>query len=154
MSMFRGINGLNIDEKGRFVMPTRYRQALLNQAGGRVVLTIDPEAKCLLLYPMNAWEGIEAQIEALPSFNKTTRRIQRLLLGHATEMEMDKAGRILLPSILRDYAGIEKDMILLGQGKKFELWAEGHWQQERAKWLSEDSGDEGELPEQLGSIAL
>ncbi len=151
--MFRGINAINIDEKGRLAVPTRYRQRLQDSAKGHLVLTIDTEQRCLLLYPLPAWEVIEAKIEALPSFNKTTRRIQRLLLGHATETEMDKSGRILLPPLLREYASLDKKVILLGQGKKFELWNEEAWQTQRDHWLSEELSDE-DLPGELDSLAL
>ena len=151
--MFRGINAINVDAKGRMSIPTRYRQRLLDNAQGQLVLTIDTEEECLLLYPLSAWEAIEAKIEALPSFNKVTRRIQRLLLGHATELEMDKNGRILLPPLLREYASLDKRVILLGQGKKFELWDEEAWQNQRDHWLREELSDEG-LPDELDSLAL
>ena len=151
-TVFRGINAINIDAKGRLGIPTRYRQRLSDAAGRQLVVTIDTEEACLLLYPTNEWEKIESKIEALPSFNKTTRRIQRLLLGHATEVEMDGSGRILLPTLLREYASLDKSVILLGQGKKFEIWDESKWQVKRDTWLGEGLDDE--LPDQLGSIAL
>jgi MraZ protein len=134
-------------------IPTRYRQRLQDSAQGNLVVTIDTEERCLLLYPMPAWEVIEAKIESLPSFNKTTRRIQRLLLGHATETEMDKNGRILLPPLLREYASLDKRVILLGQGKKFEIWDEDAWQGQRDQWLNEELNDDS-LPDELDSLAL
>jgi len=150
--VFRGINAINLDDKGRLSVPRRYRERLQVETSGQLVITIDTEARCLLLYPMTAWEEIEAKIEALPSFNKATRRIQRLLLGHATEVEMDKQGRILLPTLLREYAGIDRKSILLGQGKKFEIWDEKTWQDSREAWLGE-AQDEN-LPTQLEDLAL
>ena len=151
--MFRGINAINLDDKGRLSIPKRYRERLQLDTAGQLVVTIDTETNCLLLYPMTAWEEIEAKIEALPSFNKATRRIQRLLLGHATEVDMDKQGRILLPTLLREYAHIERKSILLGQGKKFEIWDEQTWQQQREGWLGEADADES-LPSQLEDLAL
>ena len=137
-AMFRGINGINIDAKGRIVMPTRYRERLQLDSKGIVVLTIDTEERCLLLYPLPAWEEIEKKLSALPSFNPAARRIQRLLIGHATDVEMDQQGRVLLPGALREYAELQKRAVLVGQGKKFELWDEAHWEERREKWLKEE----------------
>lgn len=153
-AMFRGIHTVNIDAKGRLAIPARYRQRLLDEAQQRLILTIDTEENCLLLYPLPAWELIERKIEALPSFNPATRRIQRLLIGHATEMEMDGNGRILLPPVLRDYAGLDKRIVLLGQGKKFELWDEQRWQQSRDTWLDQHSANGADLPDVLSDITL
>lgn len=152
--VFRGINSINMDTKGRFAMPTRYRDALQNTADGQLVVTIDTEASCLLLYPFPEWEVIEQKIEALPSFNKAARRIQRLLIGHATELELDNSGRVLIPPLLREYAEIEKRMMLVGQGKKFELWSETLWTESRNLWLEAEASSGGELPNELQEISL
>lgn len=152
--MFRGVNGINIDAKGRIAMPTRYRDQLLAESNGHVVMTIDTEEKCLLLYPLNAWEEIENKLAALPSFNPAARRIQRLLIGHATESELDSNGRILLPPLLREYAGLNKRIMLVGQGKKFELWDEEHWQMRRGQWLEEESNDVASLPDEVKTLSL
>jgi MraZ protein len=154
-AMFRGINGINIDAKGRVVMPTRYRERLSLDSRNAVVLTIDTEEKCLLLYPLPEWEEIEKKLAALPSFNPAARRIQRLLIGHATDVEMDGQGRILLPPLLREYAGLDKRAVLVGQGKKFELWDEAHWDKSRSHWLHEESSSaDSALPEEVKSISL
>ena len=153
--MFRGLNGVNIDAKGRMVMPTRYRERLQLDNKNSVVLTIDTEDKCLLVYPLPEWLEIEKKLAALPSFNPAARRIQRLLIGHATDVDMDTQGRILLPPLLREYAGLTKRAVLVGQGKKFELWDEGHWDKMREQWLQEESNvNEAELPEEVKSISL
>ncbi|MAZ78183.1 MAG: cell division/cell wall cluster transcriptional repressor MraZ [Legionellaceae bacterium] len=152
--MFRGIHAVNLDTKGRMAIPARYRQRLQDDAQGKLVVTIDTDEHCLLIYPMSEWEAIEAKIEALPSFNQVTRRIQRLLIGHATEVEIDGNGRILLPPLLRDYAHLDKRTILLGQGKKFELWSESHWQLRRDDWMDRDSDDAGDLPTVLDNLTL
>jgi MraZ protein len=152
--VFRGVNGVNIDAKGRIVMPTRYRESLREDSSGSVVLTIDTEERCLLLYPLAAWEDIESKLAALPSFNAAARRIQRLLIGHATETELDTHGRILLPPLLREYAGLSKRAMLVGQGKKFELWDEQHWQERRAEWLDEEADSDADLPEEVKSLSL
>lgn len=155
--MFRGVNAIQLDEKGRLAMPTRYRETLLTEpkGKGRLVATIETESHCLLLYPLPDWEKIEEKIEALPSFNRAARRLQRLLIGHATELELDSNGRILLPPTLRDYAELKKTVILLGQGKKFELWDEGLWQQARHGWLEDEGVDMGgALPPELEYLSL
>lgn len=152
--MFRGINSVNLDPKGRMAIPVRYRQQLEEEAQGQVVATIDTDVRCLLLYPLHEWEVIERRIEALPSFNRNARRIQRLLLGHATEMELDSQGRILLPPLLREYAALDKKIILVGQGKKFEIWADELWHTSRESWLEEKfEGEEG-LPNELQTLSL
>ncbi|MBV9576093.1 MAG: division/cell wall cluster transcriptional repressor MraZ [Gammaproteobacteria bacterium] len=153
--MFRGITGMNIDAKGRIVMPTRYRERLQLDNEGKLVLTIDTEELCLLLYPLREWEEIEKKLASLPSFNPAARRIQRLLVGHATDTEMDGQGRILLPPLLREYARLNKRAVLVGQGKKFELWDETHWETCRHHWLEEESNaNESALPEEVKSISL
>jgi MraZ protein len=154
--VFRGINAINIDAKGRIVIPTRYRERLHSNGQAIVVLTIDTEERCLLLYPLLEWEEIEKKLAGLPSFNLAARRIQRLLIGHATDVEMDGQGRILLPPLLRDYAKmISKLAVLVGQGKKFEIWDEMHWEISREQWLQDECrSGESALPEEVKTISL
>ena len=151
--MFRGVNALNMDAKGRLAVPTRYRSVLSERCAGRLVATIDTEETCLLIYPVDEWDLIQAKIEALPSFHPMTRRIQRLLIGHATDLEMDGNGRILIPPLLREYAGLTKKTVLLGQGKKFELWDEQCWHERRDAYLKE-AGDGEATPEELQTLSL
>jgi MraZ protein len=150
--MYRGVNALSLDAKGRLAIPTRYREALVRQCNGQLVLTVDRD-HCLLLYPLSEWEEIERKLVKLPSFNKQARRLQRLLIGHATECELDGAGRILLPLPLREFASLDKEVVLIGQGNKFEIWGEAAWTARRAEWLTE-GGDEGPLPSELESLSL
>jgi MraZ protein len=152
--MFRGITSLSLDPKGRLVMPTRYRERLKAEGQEPLIATIDPESPCLLLYPFTAWEVIEQKIQNLPSFNKATRRIQRLLIGHATECDMDNQGRLLIPQSLRDYARLDKNLMLVGQGKKFEIWAETLWQDASKQWLLEEANKTETMPTELEHIAL
>lgn len=154
--MFRGINAVVLDAKGRMAIPARYREQLQrgSNTAAQVVITIDTESPCLLLYPFPEWELIEQKLQALPSFNRVTRRIQRLLIGHATELELDSNGRILLPPLLRDYAHIDKRIMMVGQGKKFEVWDEQQWQNGRAAWLVEEANATDQLPSELESLAL
>jgi MraZ protein len=143
-----------LDVKGRITLPVRYRDVLSEQSAGQLVITIDTEEQCLLIYPLPEWETIEAKLDALPSFNRAARRVQRLLIGHATETEVDGSGRVLLPGPLREYAGLNKKAVLIGQGKKFELWDEQTWMQRREQWLEEEGAESSELPEALGSLSL
>ncbi|NCT57357.1 MAG: division/cell wall cluster transcriptional repressor MraZ [Legionella sp.] len=147
--MFRGINAINLDSKGRLAIPARYRDGL----GEQVVVTIDTEEACLLLYPVLQWQKIEDSLQRLPSFNKAARRIQRLLIGHATDMTLDANGRTLLPPLLRDYAHLDKKVVMIGQGNKFEIWDEASWQVKREIWLKEEASSEG-LPDELQTLFL
>jgi MraZ protein len=149
---FRGVSNLSLDAKGRIVLPARYRERLLEICHSEMIVTIDTEQPCLLIYPLQEWELIEEKIEALPSFNPTTRRIQRLLIGHATEVEVDGNGRMLLSNPLREYAQLGKKVVLIGQGKKFELWDEGIWSQRMESWLSEPA--DGQTPDALAELTL
>lgn len=152
--MFRGINGVAVDDKGRIAIPARYRDLISEEAGNMLVVTIDTEDRCLLLYPHPQWEEIEEKLEALPSFHPASRRIQRLLIGHATELEMDRAGRILVPPLLREYAGLGEMVMLIGQGKKFEIWGESQWESAREDWLGEPIQDDEDLPPDLKNLSL
>jgi len=149
---FRGVSNLSLDAKGRIVLPARYRERLVESCQGQLVVTIDTDQPCLLIYPLPEWELIEEKIEALPSFNPTTRRIQRLLIGHATEAEVDANGRMLLSNPLRDYARLGKKVVLIGQGKKFELWDESLWNERMEAWLADSGGDE--MPGALAELTL
>lgn len=151
--MFRGVNVLNLDAKGRIAMPTRYREELLQQSGGKMVVTVDRD-HCLLVYPLGEWEEIERKLVRLPSFNKQARSLQRLLIGHATECEMDGNGRILLAPPLRSFAHLDKRVVLIGQGNKLELWDEEAWNGKCDEWLDEGDLDSAELPAELETLSL
>lgn len=148
--MFRGINSITIDTKGRLALPSRYRELL----SASMVVTIDTEETCLLLYPEAEWQKIEVSLQKLPSFNAAARRIQRLLIGHATDVELDAQGRILLPAELRQYGQLQKQAVLIGQGNKFEIWDEVQWQVRRQKWLEEESSHSDELPDEMKTFSL
>lgn len=151
-NLFRGINAINMDAKGRFGMPTRYRDEIAQGCQGKLVITIDALDPCLLIYPIHEWEIIQAQIEALPNLQPASRRLQRMLIGHATDLELDANGRLLLPPVLREYAGLDKKLMLLGQGKKFELWNEERWNACRENYLNES--DAQALPEEMMTLSL
>jgi len=139
--MFRGINSVNLDAKGRMALPARYREVLTRDADGKLVVTIDSRERCLLLYPLAAWEAVQAKLEGLSNMNREARRLQRLLIGHATDLEIDSSGRVLLPPMLREFASLSKKLVLLGQGNKIEIWGEELWQSRLDHWLVERSDD-------------
>ena len=139
--MFKGISNLSIDVKGRASMPQRYRSDFSSKNKSKLVITADKD-KCLLIYTQSSWAIIEKKLSNLPSYNKEARFIQRLLIGYATESEIDSQGRFLIPIPLREYAGIQKKIILLGQGNKFELWSENIWNKNMKSWLVSQSNDD------------
>jgi MraZ protein len=151
--LFRGVNILSLDAKGRMAMPSKYRERLQTSGEGQLVVTLDMSEPCLLIYPLPEWEDIERKLVRLPSLNKQAVRLKRLLLGHASECEIDSHGRILLPPALRDLVKLDKHVVLLGQGNKFELWDEQAWNARRDTWLSETGSDQG-LSDGLETLSL
>jgi MraZ protein len=135
LPVFRGVTELVLDAKGRLAIPARHRDALAAVSGGRLVVTADP-SRCLLLYPLAAWEPIQARLMSLSSFDERIRGLQRLLVGHADDVELDAAGRILVPPALRRYAALERAVVLVGQGRKFEIWDEGKWTAQTAQAIA------------------
>jgi MraZ protein len=148
--MFRGVAKLNLDSKGRLAVPSKHRDVLATHCGGRLVITADP-SQCLLIYPQPDWEPIQEKLMNFASFNKRARDLQRLLVGHAEDVEMDGAGRILVSTPLREFAGLDKVVMLVGQGSKFEVWDEQRWYQQRdAAIAAQDSP----LPPEMENFSL
>ena len=134
--MFRGVSILNLDSKGRLAIPVRYRERLQSCCESRLGVTVDRD-RCLLIYPEPTWVEIERKLDQLPSFNENARKLQRLYIGHAQEVDMDGQGRVLLPPALRSFASLDKRVALVGQGKKFELWDEETWNDNCVDWLND-----------------
>jgi len=149
--MFRGATKVTLDAKGRMAIPTRHRDRLAARCDGQLVATVDLDY-CLLIYPSPDWEEIERKLMRLPTFDKQSRRLQRLMVGHATEIEMDGHGRILLSRELREYAQLDRQAMLIGQGTKFELWDDERWKETRASWI--DGDDNADLSAELASLSL
>ncbi len=147
--MFRGINSVTLDTKGRMALPARHREAVRARSAGRLVTTIDIREPSLLMYALPDWEAVEGRLQTLANIRPSARRLQRLLIGHATDMELDGNGRVLLPQMLRDYATLDRKLVVLGQGNKIEIWSEQNWQARMEDWLGEDMnaalGDLGDL---------
>ncbi|NQV85848.1 MAG: division/cell wall cluster transcriptional repressor MraZ [Woeseiaceae bacterium] len=149
--MFRGATKVSLDAKGRMAIPTRYRERLSTRSDGQLIVTVDRD-HCLLVYPLVDWEELERKLVRLPSMNKVARRIVRIMVGYATEVDMDANGRILVSRELREFASLDTQGMLIGQGNKFELWDEATWNEKRDIWLGEE--DDGDMPADLGSISF
>ena len=148
--MFRGVTQLSLDSKGRLAIPAKYRDELTASCGGNIVVTADP-SRCLLIYPQPAWEPIEQKLNSLPSIKPQIRSLQRLLIGNACDVEIDGSGRILISPPLRQFAGLTKEVVLAGQGAKFELWDSDRWDQEIEAALVYRNGN---IPPELEEFSL
>jgi MraZ protein len=139
--VFRGSSNLTLDVKGRLLVPARHRDTLLERCGGHLVITADPDL-CLLLYPLPEWELIQQKLSALSNIDQRVRRLQRQLTGQAVDTQMDAAGRLLVSPELRDYAQLKRDVMLVGQDNKLELW-------DRDAWKAFTQAPGGLTPDQL-----
>ncbi|MET1219832.1 MAG: division/cell wall cluster transcriptional repressor MraZ [Glaciecola sp.] len=152
--MFRGANAINLDVKGRIAVPTKYRQSLMDDCQGQLVCTVDPVQSCLLLYPLHEWEEIELKLGKLSSTNPHERRMLRLVLGYAAEGEMDKNGRFTLPPPLRQHAKLDKQIMLVGQLNKFEIWDADLWHKQIEQDIQTEQMGGFELTERLQDFSL
>ena len=134
-------------------MPARYREQLQACCAAHLVVTIDTD-RCLLIYPEPNWKEIERKLEKLPSFNPTARKLQRLYIGHAHDVDMDSQGRVQLPPELREFAHLDKRVALIGQSNKFELWDEDTWVARRDQWLNEEDLAELESSPEFSSLSI
>lgn len=141
--MLVGSYNHKLDSKGRMVLPARFRGEL----GNSVVATIGID-KCIALYPLSRWEELLLKLKDLSAFKKKTRDFRRVLLSMATEQDIDGAGRILLPAILREYAGAEQAITLIGAEDHMEIWDTKRWEEHRKLVLSDFS----DLAEDLEDI--
>ncbi|MFM8445453.1 MAG: division/cell wall cluster transcriptional repressor MraZ [Methylococcus sp.] len=151
--MFRGVSEINLDDKGRLAIPTKYRAELADCCESQVVVTVGLD-RCLLLYPLPEFEEIERKLVKLPSLNSQAKRLQRLLLGHATECELDGQGRFLIPEPLRRFAALQKRVAMVGQGNKFEIWDEEAWSQARELWIEVERNNTEGLSPELESLSF
>lgn len=151
--MFRGYDELNMDAKGRIGLPTRYHERVLAGCQGKFVVTVDLRERCLVLYPLPEWEQIEAGLNRLPASNPESARLKRRLIGYATEVNMDATGRLLLSPELRAFAGLEKAVVLAGQGKKCEIWDKTSWDALQAE-VHETDFSSPELAAAIDNLAL
>jgi len=137
--MFQGVSKINLDVKHRLAIPVKHREPLTTPSLGRLVLTASP-AKCLLLYPEAAWEPIRERVMKFPAMDKTASMWKRLLIGFTEELVLDNAGRILVSPELRAYAGIDREIMFVGQGSHFEVWSMSAWNDEISALTSGAAG--------------
>ncbi len=141
--MFFVETAINLDAKGRLAVPMRYRDDLKEQCGNRMVLTYSAfDSGALWLYLEQEWQRVRKEVMALPSSNPNHRALQRRLVGSATAVEPDGSGRILLPSSLREFTGMEKRVVMLGMGSRFEIWNENTLNQKRIEENLEEQASE------------
>ncbi|WP_222593286.1 division/cell wall cluster transcriptional repressor MraZ [Aquella oligotrophica] len=143
--MLGGVTHLNLDPKNRLAIPAKYRDILQSLSGGKIVITLE-SAQCLLIYPENEWGVVRDKVQNLPnSLHPLVKSYQRLVLGYAENLEIDKSGRVLLPAILKQMAKLDKEIVLVGMGNKFELWDKNSWHQETEKALQSSAEDLAQL---------
>lgn len=142
-----------MDAKGRIGIPTRYHERVLAENEGKFVLTVDIREKCLVLYPLPEWEVLEARFNELPSSSPALAMLKRRIIGYATDVGMDSAGRLLISPELRSFAGLEKSVVLTGQGKKCEIWSKAAWDDMQAQAMAADFSA-AELATAIDSLAL
>ena len=134
--MFRGEYSLSLDAKGRLAIPSRYREQLLEECAGQLIVTISLLERCLVVYPFPRWQRIENELKDLPALDSQAQAINHLLIGHAVDCDMDSNGRVLLSQALRKFAGLGKRIMMVGQVDKFEIWDDTGWNQRRDELLA------------------
>lgn len=141
--MFMGEYNHSIDTKGRLIIPSRFRDEL----GDEFVVTKGLDG-CLFVFPQNEWQAFEEKLKTLPLTNKSARQFARFFVAGATPCELDKQGRILLPGTLREFAGLEKDVVLTGMLNRIEIWS-------KEKWIENNSCDDmDDIAEQMTDLGL
>jgi len=158
-TMLTGASVVQLDDKGRLAIPSRYREALAERCGGQLVTTVGfalgpaRDERSLWMYPRDAWKRVAKKVAALPDFDPNHRVFKRFFIGYAGDMEMDRNGRVLLPQLLRDFAAIDKRAYLIGQSNKFELWSEEKWRARHDQWLA-DALDMDKISPELEQLSL
>lgn len=143
--MFGGVSYLSLDLKSRIAIPARYRDVIENKYDGRLVVTLE-SPQCLILYPEDTWITVREKIQGLSTgFHPLVKSYQRLVLGYAETTELDKAGRVLLPSGLKKLVNLNKDVVLVGLGNRFELWDNAKWYEETNRALQVSPDDLSQL---------
>ena len=141
--MFMGEDNNSIDTKGRLIIPSRFRDEL----GDEFVVTKGLDG-CLFVFPQNEWQAFEEKLKSLPLTNKSARQFARFFVAGATPCELDKQGRILLPGTLREFAGLDKDVVLTGMLNRIEIWS-------KEKWIENNSCDDmDDIAEQMTDLGL
>jgi MraZ protein len=133
--LFLGSFEHTLDGKGRVALPARFRDALAAVGDLRLILTtnVDPGGQCLVAYPLKEWQAFQERIAALPQFDEAVIRLKRLHVAGASECAPDRQGRILVPPVLREYAGLKEQVLFAGLGPSIEIWDRMRWEEERAR---------------------
>ena len=152
--MFRGVSEISIDDKGRIAIPSRFRERLAGIAAGCLVQTVGLWDRSVLLFPLPEWESVEIKLDSLPDANLESRRIKQMVRGYATDCQIDSQGRILIPAELREYAQLDRQCVILGQGNKFEIWDRQQWTEKRDAWVDSVADEAGKPSEALQSLSL
>ena len=143
--MFMGEYNHTVDPKGRLIIPAKFRE----QLGDEFVVTKGLDG-CLFVFPQNEWESFQGKLKTLPLINKDARKFTRFFLAGAAEMEVDKQGRILIPSVLREFAALEKDVVFVGVGSRIEIWNRAGWDES----ISGYDDDMDEVAENMDSLGF
>jgi len=124
-----------MDDKGRVSLPVRFREVLSTLGDSRLVLTtnVDPAGTCLVAYPIQEWQAFQERIAGLPQFDEAVIRLKRLHIAGASEVTADRQGRVLIPPVLRDYAGLQRTVLFAGLGSNIEIWDRTRWEEERTQ---------------------
>ncbi len=141
-----------LDDKSRLSIPARYRDEIMAACEGNLIVTVDRD-KCLLIYPFPEWQRIEERLMSRPNMEPSVRKLQRLMVGYATECELSAQSRILIPEPLRVFAELDRRVVLVGQGKRFELWNEQRWSVQCDEYLREAANDEV-MSEAIASLSI
>lgn len=143
--MFMGEYNHTIDAKGRLIVPAKFREIL----GDNFIVTKGLDG-CLFVYPNDEWTRFEEKLKSLPLTNKNARQFTRFFLAGAAACEVDKQGRILLPQVLREFASLEKDVVLVGVASRIEIWSRGRWDES----MNTYDGDMDEVAENMESLGF
>lgn len=146
--MFRGRYEHTIDPKGRLSIPSKFREILVANDDGRLILTNFDQ--CLWAYPVREWKAVEDKVAALPQFKPEVKALQRFFISAASECPVDPNGRIIIPTTLRKYADLNQDVVIVGMTNRFEIWAKEKWQ----KVFEQAERDLSSIGEKLADLGL
>jgi len=152
ISMLRGPTKISLDSKGRLSIPTKYRERIAARCDGHLVCTVD-QRRSLLIYPLPDWEEVERKLIRLPSLIEPAQKLRGLLMGYATEVELDGHHRVQIPKEHREFASLDRNAMMFGQGNKFELWDEDRWNEQLDRWMAPGSADGVALTAELESLS-
>lgn len=150
--LLTGQQATTLDSKGRLAIPARYRSLLEGACEGKLKITVNHDRECLLIYPIHEYDQRAQVINKLSDFDPLERRLKLMFIGHAFDMEMDANARVLVPSALRELVGIDRDVVLVGQHHKLEVWDETSWKRKLDSLFS--IGPEVGVSEKLKSLSL